>query len=362
VVYDEEGGTMSRKVCAGVVVVLLSIGWLAVGAADPPARERDADPVPQRLHNLEESLRFAEESLERRIEEPLLFHRLEDLADVDRVRYTGPPPRVIPNATGQGAGNPVIIQAYTFIPRKRPEGARLPLLILVHGGVHGHFGSGSIHILRELLSQGYAVLAPDYRGSSGYGKEFWQHIDYGGREVEDVHAGKQWMLENYDLIDPERVGILGWSHGGMITLMNLFAHPKDYKVGYAGVPVSDLVARMGYKDQAYRDLFSAPYHIGKTADQNVAEYRRRSPAWNADKLQTPLLIHTTTNDEDVNVLEVEHLIQALKAAGKPFEYKVYKDAPGGHQFNRLDTKLAKESRAEVYRFLAKYLKPPNPVK
>ena len=111
----------------------------------------------------------------------------------------------------------------------------------------------------------------------------------------------------------------------MITLMNLFAHPHDYKVGYAGVPVSDLVVRMGYKGQDYRDLYSAPYHIGKTAEDNVNEYRRRSPAWNAEKLQTPLLIHTTTNDEDVNVLEVEHLIQALKAADKKFEHKIYKD-------------------------------------
>jgi dienelactone hydrolase len=79
--------------------------------------------------------------------------------------------------------------------------------------------------------------------------------------------------------------------------------------------------------------------------------------WNAQKLQTPLLIHTNTNDEDVNVLEVEELIRALKAEGKKFEYKIYQDAPGGHMFNRLDTKLARESRAEVYKFLAQYLKP-----
>jgi dipeptidyl aminopeptidase/acylaminoacyl peptidase len=167
------------------------------------------------------------------------------------------------------------------------------------------------------------------------------------------------MLEAHDNIDPARVGIMGFSHGGLITLMNLYAHPKEFKVGYAGVPVSDLVARMGYHDQGYRDLFSAPYHIGKTVREDIEEYRRRSPAWNAEKLQTPVLIHTTTNDEDVNVLEVEHLIQALKAAGKSFEHKIYDNAPGGHQFNRLDTKLARESRAEAYRFLAKYLSPPE---
>jgi dipeptidyl aminopeptidase/acylaminoacyl peptidase len=296
------------------------------------------------------------------VEEQMLFHRLQDLAVVDRVRYPGPPPRVIKNPTAQGAGNPVVLSAYTFLPRKQPAGAKVPLVLLVHGGVHGHLDSSYVHTLRELLQQGYAVLAPEYRGSSGYGKEFWQLIDYGGLEVEDVFAGRQWMLENNDNVDPERVGIIGWSHGGLITLMNLFAHPKEYQVGYAGVPVCDLVARMGYKGQGYRDLFSAPYHIGKTAEDDVNEYRRRSPAWNAEKLQTPLLIHTTTNDEDVNVLEVEHLIKALKAAGKKFEHKIYKDAPGGHEFNRIDTKLAKESRAEIYRFLAAHLNPPNPVK
>src|SRR5947209_7514814 len=82
--------------------------------------------------------------------------------------------------------------------------------------------------------------------------------------------------------------------------------------------------------------------------------RRRSPAWNAQKLQSPLLIHTTTNDEDVHVLEVENLIKALKAADKKFDHKIYKDAPGGHEFNRIDTKYARDSRAEAYRFLAKH--------
>jgi dipeptidyl aminopeptidase/acylaminoacyl peptidase len=334
---------------------------LPVSPARPEAKDAVAPSVEQRLHRLEEALSFAEDSVSRQIDAQMIFHRLEDIAEVDIVRYTGPPPRVVPNPTGQGAGNPVILRAYTFVPRAFRSGAKLPLLVLVHGGVHGRFDSGYIHTVRELLAQGYAIIAPEYRGSSGYGKQFWELIDYGGLEVEDVWAAKQWMLENHEEVDPTRVGILGWSHGGMITLLNLFAHPKDYRVGYAGVPVSDLVARMGYKGDEYRKLFSAPYHIGKTAEDNVNEYRRRSPAWNADKLQTPLLIHTTTNDEDVNVLEVEHLIQALKAAGKNFEYKVYKDAPGGHEFNRIDTKLAKESRAEIYRFLARNLNPPKPV-
>jgi len=110
-------------------------------------------------------------------------------------------------------------------------------------------------------------------------------------------------------------------------------------------------------------LYEADYHIGKRANDDVQEYRRRSPAWNTSKFDgTPLLIHTNTNDEDVNVLEVEHLIQALKAEGKPFEYEIFQDIPGGHSFNRMDTKIAKEIRLKIYAHLAKYLKPENPIR
>lgn len=317
--------------------------------------------VEERLKALETALRYSDERLAKAIDDLAWLRRLEDIAVLDKVRFTGPPARVTNNPTAQGAGNPLVLQAYTLVPKARAE--KLPLLVLVHGGVHSDFRTGDeLHIARELLEQGYAIIAPEYRGSTGYGKDFWEKIDYGGLENDDVFAAKVWMVENHPEVDGERVGILGWSHGGMITLMNIFDHPADYKAAYAGVPVSDLVARMGYKTDEYRALFSAPYHLGKTAEENVNEYRRRSPAWNAEKLQTQLLIHSNTSDEDVNVLEVEHLIQALKAAGKRFEYKIYTNAPGGHQFNRLDTKPARESRAEIYRFLARYLNPANPVK
>ncbi len=334
---------------------------LAISALAQEQTRPTEDVLQQRIRALEERLSTMEQSLAKDTDDLMWFVRMGDIANVDKVSYTGPPPRVIQNPTGQGAGNPVVIRAFTFIPKKFAT-AKIPLLVYVHGGVHGDFNNSSFHVIRELVEQGYAIIAPDYRGSTGYGRGFWQLIDYGGLENDDVLAGKRWMLENHPNIDPQRVGILGWSHGGMITLMNIFNWPQDYKVAYAGVPVSDIIARMGYKSQSYRELFSAPYHIGKSAADNVAEYKRRSPAWNAHKLQTPLLIHTTTNDEDVNVLEVEHLIKALKAEGKKFEYKIYENAPGGHIFNRIDTKLAKDSRAEIWRFLAGHLNPPAPVK
>src|SRR5262245_40786338 len=361
--HGHEGDTMFGKAYlrAAACAVVGVIVTLAAVQSQPPRAPAPAAPDEERAATAR-SLGFTEELLSRKIDEQALFQALTDIAQCDRVRYTGPPPRVVKNPTAPGAKNPVIISAYTFLPKKYLSGQKLPLMVFAHGGVHGNVGANYANVCRELLGQGYAIIAPDYRGSTGYGRQFWELIDYGGLEIEDVFAGRQFMLETYDNIDPDRVGIMGWSHGGLITLMNLFAHPKEFKVGYAGVPVCDLVARMGYHDQGYRDLFSAPYHIGKTVREDVDEYRRRSPAWNAEKLQTPVLIHTTTNDEDVHVLEVENLIKALKAAGKSFEHKIYQDAPGGHQFNRLDTKFARESRAEAYRFLARHLNPPNPVK
>ncbi|HAA15945.1 MAG TPA: S9 family peptidase [Cytophagales bacterium] len=308
-------------------------------------------------------LRHNFDVLEKNIDDLLWHDRVGDVAYIDKVYMTGPPlpDRVERNKNRQGYGNPLKFQSYIFIPRGIDPSKKYPLLVFPHGGVHSDFNTYYTHIIRELMAQGYVVVAPEYRGSTGYGRRFYESIDYGGLEVEDVYSARNYMVENYDLVDKNRIGILGWSHGGLITLMNIFEHPNDYKVAYAGVPVSDLIARMGYKTQGYRDLYSADFHIGQTAYQNVEEYRKRSPAWQAHKLETPLLIHTNTNDEDVNVFEVEHLIKTLKAEEKEFEYEIYEDIQGGHAFDRLDTKVAQEIRVKIYKFLNGYLNPPNPI-
>ena len=298
----------------------------------------------------------------KRIDDLMWHTLLDDIAQIDKIEYTSLPPARIGNPRAPGAGNPMIIRAYTFIPKNLDRNKKQPLLVFAHQGIHANQDTRDAHVFRELLEQGYSIISADYRGSTGYGRGFYEQIDYGGREVDDVYLGMKWMLENYSFLDPKRVGMIGWSHGGLITLMNIFQHPEAFAVAYAGVPASDLVSRMGYEPEAYRALYSAPYHIGKTVREDIGEYRKRSPVNHAKELQTPLLIHTNTNDEDVNVLEVEHLIEALKAEGKKFEYKIYQDAPGGHYFNRTDTKLARDSRAEIWRFLAGYLHPANPPK
>lgn len=292
------------------------------------------------------------------------WHReLGDIAEVREVRYTSVPVAKPQNPTGPGAKNPLIIHAMVFVPKFLDRGKKHPFVVMPHQGIHSDFGRDhEFGAVRELVEQGYSVIGPDYRGSTGYGQRFYEQIDYGGMEVEDVFAARQWMLDNFDFLDGKRTGIVGWSHGGLITLMNVLLHPGNYAAAYAGVPVTDLILRLGYHDAAYEGIFSAPGHVGKTVRGDIDEYRRRSPVTHAAKLETPLLIHGNTNDEDVHVVEIEAMVNALKAAGKSFEYKLYENAPGGHEFGRIDTKLARESRREIWLFLAKHLKPQRPVK
>ena len=112
---------------------------------------------------------------------------LDDIAHVDKVEYTSLPPARPGNARAPGATNPLIIRAYTFIPKNLDRSRKQPLLVFCHQGIHANEDTRDAHVFRELLEQGYSIVSADYRGSSGYGRGFYEQIDYGGREVEDVY-------------------------------------------------------------------------------------------------------------------------------------------------------------------------------
>jgi len=329
---------------------VLALLFLAtsVAAQQPSA----PDPTLKAIQSHDTSMDRSFEDTDRGVEDVLWYFKLGDIANIDKYEIASSKPRREKNPKDVNAGNPIIFPVYVFSPKNL--NGKAPMLVFVHGGVHGRLTANYAHIFREALDRGYVIVSPEYRGSIGHGSDLYNQIDYGGAELDDTHDARNWAVENLPFVDANRVGIFGWSHGGFHTLMNILQWPDDYKVAYAGVPVSDLIARMGYSGQGYRDTFEG--FIGGQPEDDVMEFRRRSPVYHAEKLRTPLLIHTTTNDEDVNVLEVEHMIAALKAAGKKFEYKIYQNAPGGHRFNRIDTKLAKDSRREMWDFLARYLK------
>jgi dipeptidyl aminopeptidase/acylaminoacyl peptidase len=345
-----------RRFAFVIVLGLVCSATPRLHALETPGGDAEISRQLEALQRQIEAQSYAIEQLQKKVDDVLWFERVADVAELDKLYIpTVPVPMEEPVYGIANERHPFRMWTYVFVPRGLDRGRKHPLLLLPHGGVHADFDTYYTHVVRELMAQGYVVVAPEYRGSTGYGRDYQQAIDYGGLEVDDVVAARDWALATYPFCDPGRVGIVGWSHGGLIALMAAFDHPDKFQVAYAGVPVSDLIARLGYQTEEYRRLFSAPYHIGKRVDEAVDEYRRRSPVTHVAKLRVPLLVHTTTNDRDVNVLEVRELIAALQAAGKTFEYKVYEDAPGGHSFNRMDSALAHESRGEVYRFLAKHL-------
>lgn len=298
----------------------------------------------------------------KRIDDLMWHQLLGDVSYVDKVRLTGPPRWRPKYEDDRFASNPLQFYSYVFIPKGVDTSRKYPLIVLPHSGIHADFSTYYAHIVRELIAQGYVVVSAEYRGSTGYGQATYENIDYGGLENEDVLTSRDYMLENYSFIDKERVGIIGWSHGGMISLMNILRYPEKYQCAFAGVPVSDLDNRLTSHGESYESYFTPKYHIGSSLKDSPEEYKRRSPTTYAKDLSRPLLIHTNTNDNDVYVEEVLLMIDSLKAHNKEFQYKVFENIAGGHGFDRIDTKEATDIRFTIYKFLETYLKPPKPFK
>ena len=300
--------------------------------------------------------------LEKQIDDLMWFRRLEDIAHVDKVRLTSTPRWKPKDPDDRFAGNKLQFYTYVFIPKTVDTNRKYPLIVLPHSGIHANFSTYYAHIVRELIAQEYVVVSAEYRGSTGYGKTTYENIDYGGRENDDVLESRNYMIDNYSFVESTRVGIIGWSHGGMIALMQILQHGDNYQCAFAGVPVSDLENRLASHEESYTDYFTAPHHIGESIRENPGEYARRSPTHYARNLNKPLLIYTTTNDNDVYVEEVKLMIETLKKEGKQFEYTIFEEASGGHGFDRIDSKEATDIRYGVHKFLERYLNPPKPFK
>ncbi len=323
----------------------------------PLQAQEDLEARLKRLESQIDNLKYDLDQVRKLADDSLFWLRLSDVAELDKVILVGPPnPKANERYGIKNERHPQRIYQYVFVPKTLDKSRKHPAVVLPHGGVHGDFGTYHVHLVREMVERGYVVLAPEYRGSTGYGKSMYEAIDYGGLEVDDVVAGRDWAVEQMPFLDAGRIGIAGWSHGGLIALFAAFDHPDKFACAYAGVPVSDLITRLGYHEESYRKLFSARYHIGKEPVDAVDEYRKRSPIWHVEKLKIPLMVTSSTNDRDVNVVEVEQLVTHLKAAGKSFEHRIYKDAPGGHSFDRIDTGFARNARKEMYAFLDRHLK------
>ncbi len=229
------------------------------------------------------------------------------------------------------------IPAYVFQPLEKRGPRGQAAMVWVHGGVHGNWSITMFPFVKEAVDRGYVVIAPEYRGSTGYGSEHHLAIDYGGYEVDDVVTAVDWMESNLPHVDPERIGIMGWSHGGFIASHLLFRDEHPFQAGVAQVPVTNLVFRLtfAFKGPGYQRSYATQERIGGLPHEVPEIYIERSPMYRVDHLEVPLLVHVATNDRDVNFVEDEMMINALRAK-KPelSETKVYVAPPSGHSFQR----------------------------
>lgn len=258
------------------------------------------------------------------------------------------------------------IPAYVYQPLEIADPGTRPVLVWVHGGVHGDWSTLYLPFVLDAVSRGYIVVAPDYRGSTGYGKEFHDAIDYGGYEIDDVISAADFVVENLPEADPDRIAVMGWSHGGYIASLAAFREEHPFRAAVAIVPVSNLIFRLSYKGPFYQALFATQKRIGGLPHEQREIYVERSPVYHVDRLEIPLLVHVATNDEDVDFVEAEMFVHALQVK-KPdlAETKIYVDPPGGHSFSRLvdathqvlETPELLDSWRRTWDFLARHLSP-----
>ena len=245
------------------------------------------------------------------------------------------------------------IPAYLMLPKGLPEKG-LPLVVAPHGGPWAREIWAYNPLAQFLANRGYAVLLPNFRGSTGYGKKFLNagNGEWGKKMQDDIAWGVKHLVSQ-GTVDPKRVGILGGSYGGYAVLAGLAFTPELYRVGVDIVGPSNLKTLLDAIPPYWEAMRKMMY--ARMADPQTAEgkawLKERSPLTAADKIKAGLLVVQGANDPQVNKAETEQIVAALRDRGFSVEYLLASDE--GHGFVRPMNSLALFMAAE--KFLAKQL-------
>ena len=245
------------------------------------------------------------------------------------------------------------IPAYLTLP-KGVEAKNLPAVIVPHGGPWYRDSWGYNPFAQFLANRGYAVLQPNFRGSTGYGKKFIDagNKQWGDKMQDDMTWGAKYLIAQ-GIADPKRVGIMGGSYGGYATLAGVTFTPDVYAAAVSIVGPSNLITLLESIPPYWEQIRKLFYE--RMGDPNTPEGKaqllRQSPLTAAAKIKTPLLVIQGANDPRVNKRESDQIVIALRDRGFPVEYMVAPDE--GHGFARPVNNMAMFASAE--KFLAKYL-------
>lgn len=246
------------------------------------------------------------------------------------------------------------IPAIYYLPHQASADYPVPALVWVHGGPGGQSRQNFSASLQFLVNHGYAVLAVNNRGSSGYGKTFYQLDDrnHGDKDLKDCVAGKDWLASQPE-INGDKIGILGGSYGGYMTMAALTYTPEAFKVGVNLFGVTNWIRTLrsippwweSFKDALYTEL-------GDPNSADSVRLRAISPLFHTDKVTKPLIVLQGAQDPRVLQVESDEIVAGVLANGVPVEYVLFEDE--GHGFVKKENQI--KAYSSILNFLDTYLK------
>jgi len=246
------------------------------------------------------------------------------------------------------------IPAIYYKPLDATKRNKVPALVWVHGGPGGQSRTGYSSLIQYLVNHGYAILAVNNRGSSGYGKTFYKmdDLNHGDKDLKDCIWGKKW-LQAQDYIDAENIGIIGGSYGGYMTMAAMTFTPDEFKVGVNIFGVTNWLRTLKSIPPYWESFRNALYkELGDPTTADSVRLYEISPVFHAHKVKNPVMVLQGANDPRVLKIESDEIVAGIEANGVTVEYVVFNDE--GHGFRKKENEI--EGYGKVLTFLEKYLK------
>lgn len=246
------------------------------------------------------------------------------------------------------------IPAVYYQPKSASKDNKVPALVWVHGGPGGQSRLSYFALIQYLVNHDYAILAVNNRGSSGYGKEF-NHLDdknHGDKDLKDCIAGKDFFAST-GVIDMEKVGIIGGSYGGYMTMAALAFEPEAFDVGVNIFGVTNWLRTLKSIPPYWESFRKALYdELGDPTTADSVRLYNISPLFHTQNVTKPLMVLQGANDVRVLQVESDEIVEGVKANGVPVEYVIFPDE--GHGFRKKENEI--KGYGQIKEFLDKYLK------
>ncbi len=246
------------------------------------------------------------------------------------------------------------IPAIYYKPKQASAENKVPAIVFVHGGPGGQTRVGYFSLIQYLVNHGYAILAVNNRGSSGYGKTFnkMDNRNHGDKDLKDCIWGKK-HLASLPYIDSSKIGIMGGSYGGYMTLAALSFHPNEFKVGVDLFGVANWLRTLKEIPPYWESFKNALYEeIGDPNTADTVRLKQFSPLLHASNITKPLMVLQGANDPRVLQKESDEVVASVKKNGVPVEYTVFPDE--GHGFIKKENEI--KGYGQILQFLDKHLK------